>query len=118
MEMISKQISGTSILRLIGRIDAYTAPPFEKLFQKLSIDPLSCVIVDLSQVDFIDSTGLATLVIGMKRCRQQQGELVLCGIQQPIRTIFELTRLDTVFTIVSTQEDAIAYAQTQQKGKE
>lgn len=118
MEMISKQISRTNILQLIGRLDAYTAPPVEKFFQKLSIDPLSGVIVDLSQVDFIDSTGLATLVIGMKRCQQQQGELVLCGIQQPVRTIFELTRLNTVFTIVSTQEDAIAQVQTQQKYKE
>ena len=118
MEMISKQISGTNVLQLIGRFDAYAAPVVEEFFQTMNTAHSQCVIVNLSQVDFIDSTGLATLVIGMKRCLQQQGKLVLCNIRQPVRTIFELTRLDTVFTIVSTQEDAIAQVQMQPKGKE
>jgi anti-sigma B factor antagonist len=116
MEMINKQIEGATVLQLTGRFDAYAAPPVEEFFQKLNLDPASRVIINLSQVDFIDSTGLATLIIGMKRCRQQQVELVLCGIQQPVHIIFELTRLETVFTIVNTEEDAIAQMQMQQKG--
>lgn len=114
--MISEHSEGALVLRLSGRFDAYAAPPIEDFFQKITIDPLSRVVVNLSQVSFIDSTGLATLIIGMKRCRQQQGDLVLCEIQQAVRVIFELTRLDTVFTIADTQEDAIAKVQVQQKG--
>jgi anti-sigma B factor antagonist len=115
MEMISEQINGIVVLQLSGRFEAYTAPPVEEFFQKLSTTPLPWAIVDLSQVNFIDSTGLSTLVIGMKYCQQQQGDLVLCGIQQATRVIFEATRLDTVFTIASTQEEAIAIVQIRQK---
>jgi anti-sigma B factor antagonist len=116
MEMISEQIDGTTVLQLSGRFEAYAAAPIEEFFQKLNIAPLSRIIVNLSNVSFIDSTGLSTLIIGMKRCRQQQGDLVLCGIQQAVRVIFELTRLDTGFTRADTQEDAITKVQIQQKG--
>lgn len=116
MEITSAQINGTTILQLHGRFDAYAAPTVENFFQKINSDPLPRVVVNLSQVNFIDSTGLATLVIGMKRCRQRQGDLVLCGIQQAIRVIFELTRLDKILTMTATQEEALAKVQVQQKG--
>lgn len=116
MEMIREQINGTTVLQLSGRFDAYAASPVEEFFQKNHIGPLAHVIINLSHVNFIDSTGLSTLIIGMKRCRQQQGDLILCGIQQAVRVIFELTRLDTVFTMADTQEDAIASVQMQQGG--
>lgn len=116
MQMTREQINGTTVLQLSGRFDAYAAPPIEEFFQKNNLGPLAHIIVNLSNVNFIDSTGLSTLIIGMKRCRQQQGDLILCGIQQAVRVIFELTRLDTVFTMANTQEDAIASVQIQQRG--
>jgi anti-sigma B factor antagonist len=74
------------------------------------------MIVDLTDVDFIDSTGLATLVIGMKLCRQYDGEFSLCGMHAPVHTIFELTRLDRVFMIAATREKAIASIHERQRG--
>ena len=65
-------------------------------------------MVDLSKVTFIDSTGLATLVKGLRRCRQQSGDLVLCGLQQAVRVIFQVTRLDQAFGIFTTDEAAMA----------
>ncbi len=116
MEMTNEQINGTTILKLSGRFDAYAAPAVETFFRKINTDPLPYIIVNLTNVSFIDSTGLATLVIGMKRCRQQNGELVLCSMSPTIRTIFELTRLDKVFTTSGTQEEAIEKVRNQQKG--
>jgi anti-sigma B factor antagonist len=63
-------------------------------------------VVDLEGVSFIDSTGLATLVQGMKRCREEQGDLYLVGLRQPIRIIFELTRLDKAFKIYGNLQEA------------
>jgi anti-sigma B factor antagonist len=116
MEMITQQINGTNVLQLIGRFDAYAASDVEELLRKMNLVHAPRVIVNLAQVDFIDSTALAALVIGMKRCRQQQGDLTLCNIQKPIHTIFALTRLDKIFTITDTQEEALAQIQKQQKG--
>ncbi len=63
--------------------------------------------MNLAGVQFVDSTALATLVQGMKRCRQLKGDLRLCGLQQPVRMIFELTRLDKAFEIFSGEDEAI-----------
>ena len=47
------------------------------------------------------------LVQGMKRCRERDGDLRLCALQQPVRMIFELTRLDRAFEIYQSEEDAV-----------
>ncbi len=112
MELSGEQIDGIMVLHLSGRFDAYEAPVVEQFFQRINTDPLPYLVVDLSRVNFIDSTGLATLTIGMKRCRQQQGDLTLCGMQQPVSVIFRLTRLDTVFTMAATLEEAIEQVHT------
>jgi anti-sigma B factor antagonist len=50
---------------------------------------------------------MATLVQGMKRCREKEGDLRLSELQQPVRMIFELTRLDRAFEIFNSERDAI-----------
>jgi anti-sigma B factor antagonist len=115
MEMTTEQINGATLLKLSGRFDVYAAPVVESLFQTIGSEVSPHIIVNLANVNFIDSTGLATLIIGMKRCRQQQGDLVLCCVQQTVHVIFELTRLDKILTMTATQEEAIEKVQVQQK---
>ena len=64
------------------------------------------IILDLTDVNFVDSSALAVMVRGMKHCREQKGELVLCGMRQPVRIIFELTRMDRAFRIFNTETEA------------
>ena len=115
MEMTSEKINGSTILQLAGRFDAYAAPDVEIFFLQMDTASVPYVIVNLTNVNFIDSTDLAALVIGMKRCRQRQGALVLCGIQQAVRIIFEITCLDKIFPTTRTQAEAIAKLQMLQK---
>jgi len=113
--MKTAQRNGVAVIELAGRFDAYGAPQLEKYLKQIYTEagnsdatgkPL-LVVVDLAQVNFIDSTGLATLVQGMKRCRERQGDVYLSGLQQPVRIIIELTRLDKVFSIFDTLEEAL-----------
>lgn len=115
MEMISKYIDGVTVLQLRGSFDTYTAPIVENFFQKIDTDPIPRVIINLTNVNFIDSRGLATLIIALKRCCQQQGDLALCGLRESISTIFELTNLDKVFNIYVTEKEAVTHMQAQQK---
>jgi anti-sigma B factor antagonist len=96
-----------AVLRIGSRFDAYEAANVRQAMTE-AIDGTPRVIVDLSNVQFMDSTALAILVQGMKRCRQQQGDLRLSGLQQPVRVIFDLTRLDSAFQIYATEAEAIA----------
>jgi anti-sigma B factor antagonist len=68
------------------------------------------VVVNLREIHFIDSSGLAALVQGLKRAREHQGNLCLCSLQPPVRMIFEMTRFDKVFEIFVLEEDAVLAA--------
>ena len=108
MEMKIKISNGVTIVELAGRFDAYTAPPVKQKLADLVSEGQVKVVVSMSSVTFVDSTGLSTLVSGLKRCRQSGGDLKIAELQQPVRIIFELTRLDKAFEIVSEEEAAVA----------
>ncbi|MEI2578205.1 STAS domain-containing protein [Scytonema sp. PRP1] len=62
-------------------------------------------VIDLAKVDFMDSSGLVSLVKGLKSARQSGCRLVLCNVQAPVRLVLELTQLDSVFEIFNAYED-------------
>lgn len=62
-------------------------------------------IIDLAQVDFMDSSGLVPLVQGLKAAHQSGCRLVLCNVKAPVRLILELTQLDSVFEIFNTYDE-------------
>jgi anti-sigma B factor antagonist len=107
MDLYTRSRDNVLILELAGRFDTYTAPPVRQWLEEAATQEPTNVIVNLRGVSFLDSTGLATLVQGMKRCRQTSGDLLLCNLQQPVRLIFELTRLDKAFEIYPGEEEAI-----------
>ena len=64
-------------------------------------------VIDLAEVDFIDSSGLVSLVKGLKAARQIGCRLVLCNVKAPVRLILEITQIDSVFEIFHTYEDIL-----------
>lgn len=107
MELHDRSQAGVKILALEGSFDTYTAEPIRRWLDESTRSAPAQVVINLSNVEFMDSTALSTLVQGMKRAREKGGELYLCGLQSPVRLIFELTRLDRVFEIYVTEEDAV-----------
>lgn len=107
MDIAIEEIKEITVVKLLGRLDAYTAPPVKETFLELQAMGQVKIVVDLSAVDFVDSTGLATLVAGLKHCRRAEGDLTLAGLRPKVRVIFELTRLDHVFQIHESKEAAL-----------
>ncbi|MEQ8675972.1 MAG: STAS domain-containing protein [Aggregatilineales bacterium] len=105
MEINQRSTKGIDILTLGGRFDAYEVPTVVSWFE--DHPQLKKVVVNLENVNFIDSSGLSALVKGLKRCRQNGGELYLCHLQQAVFIIFELTRLDKAFNIYADEAAAI-----------
>ncbi len=64
-------------------------------------------VIDFSNTGYIDSSGLGVLVSLSKKIREQGGELRLSGLNEDLRTLFELTKLDTLFKIADTKEEAL-----------
>lgn len=96
-----------SVLQLSGRFDAYEVNSVKEWLNQITRTSSPNILVDLSKVNFIDSTGLAVLVHGMKHCQQKGGSLRLYGLQQSVRIIFELTRLDRAFEIYNREDEAL-----------
>jgi len=65
-------------------------------------------VIDFSKTGYIDSAGLGVLVSLSKRVREENGRLRLAGLNQDLRTLFELTKLDTLFQISDTRSAALA----------
>ena len=66
------------------------------------------LVVDLSDVSFIDSSGLGALLAWFKMANQQQGTLVFCGMADHVRKVVGYAKLDKIFTIVDTMDEAKA----------
>ncbi len=66
------------------------------------------IVTDLSQIEFIDSSFLGALVKGLKYAMENNGDLRVCGLNPSVKTMFELTKLDNIFKVYKTREDAIA----------
>jgi len=100
-------VNTVTVLDLSGRFDAHSASSVTAALEKVAAAPPAKVVVNLGEVSFMDSTALATLVQGMKRCRQAGGDLRLCRLQPQVRIIFELTRLDKAFDIYASEAEAL-----------
>jgi anti-sigma B factor antagonist len=95
-------------LTLEGRLDAVSALELKAQFKDLVEDGAVELIVDLAAVPFIDSSGLAALVSGLKATRQAEGTLKLAGLSDQARTVFRLTMLERVFEIYADAGAALA----------
>ena len=107
MELETYLSTNVKILKLAGRFETHTAPEVRQWFDETTLLKPTHLVVNMHDVAFIDSTGLSTLIHGMKRAREMDGDLRLCGLQQSVRMIFELTRLDKVFEIFINEDDAV-----------
>ena len=96
------------VISLAGEVDLYTAPEFKQQLLDVIGKGAKDVVVDFSNTTFIDSTTLGVLVGGVKRLRQNEGQLSLVCSDRNITKIFEITGLDRVFTIYPTREEAVS----------
>lgn len=97
-----------AVLSLAGRLESHTVPELQERIMHAMNTLSPYLIIDLTDVSFIDSSGLVMFVQNMRRCREKGGDLFLCGLQQPVRMVLELTRLDKAIQIFPNQAEACA----------
>lgn len=98
----------TETLALHGEIDMHRSPEIKDLLQPLIQRKAPRILLDLSGVTYMDSSGLAVLIETLQRVLGYGGKLALFGLQESVRNIFEIARLDQVFEIFRDEETALA----------
>jgi anti-sigma B factor antagonist len=101
-------VRGVAIVAVAGEIDMDTAPAFEDaLAQSVRERAEPSVVVDLSQVTFMDSSGLSALVRAMERHKRHLSTLAVATDDSRITTLFEVSRLDQVLRLYRTRGAAV-----------
>ncbi len=99
-----------NVLPLEGEIDLHVSPRIAASLAAMIDDQPKQLVVDLSRVSYIDSSGLAVLIEAMQNVAQYDGAFALAGLQESVRPIFEIARLDQIFRIFPDVESALAAA--------
>ena len=100
------RIDGHTVVSPHGEIDFATGPQLKDAITELLVAGEVHLVIDLLDVDFIESTGLGVLIGGRRRAHALKGSLVLVCTEQQMLKIFRITGLDKVFTIHETVEAA------------
>jgi anti-sigma B factor antagonist len=94
--------AGEQRLRVVGEVDVASSPALRAKIAELLDGGADRIVLDLSEMTFIDSSGLGVLVGALKRVRERdRSDLVLTGLQGPPRRVFEITGLTELFSIES-----------------
>ncbi len=92
--------AGEWIVTVLGEIDVATSPRLRSELASVMERGAKTIVLDLGAMSFIDSSGLGVLVGALKRLREQQGdEIVIRGLQDSVRRVFEITGLTELFRI-------------------
>jgi anti-sigma B factor antagonist len=106
MELTCEHIRGVTVVVLAGaQLDASTAAEFKHSIAPV-LDAHAQVVFDLSQLGFIDSSGLGALLSCLRQLHAKGGDLKLCGMSKSVRALFELVRMHRIFQIFDTPEEA------------
>ena len=102
----SKQ--GLTVCHIDGEIDINSSPMIKKSFDKLISQKTSKIVINLSKVTYVDSSGLATLVEILKNMRSYGGRMRLACMSPKIKSLFEITKLEKLFEIMADESEAIS----------
>lgn len=108
MNIEHSQREGIAIVAPSGRIDTTTSGSLEEAVRRVVDTGGRRLLVDLSAVDYISSAGLRVFLVLAKRLRDLHGRLVLCGMTEPVRQVFQLAGFMPLFRVEPTQEAALA----------
>jgi len=96
--------SSFQIIEPVGILDSTKAEEFRQSVEDLLQNGAEIILVDLKNITFIDSSGLGTLVVLLKKVRGLNRSLCICSINDQVRMLFELTSMDRVFELYEDRQ--------------
>ncbi|MFN0132357.1 MAG: STAS domain-containing protein [Phycisphaerales bacterium] len=107
IKVTSETVGTAAVVTPHGDVDLARSPVLRNSLRQVQNTRPVRLIVDLAMVDYMDSSGVATLVEALQIARRNNTRMVLCGMKDRVRSIFEIARLDTVFSIAASRDAAL-----------
>jgi len=107
MEIETAKEKSTVVFSVKGKIDAVTAPQFEKALASLIVQGENNFLLDLSGLEYISSAGLRGILATAKQLKPKGGNMIFSGLKGPVKDVFNISGFGTIFKIFETREDAL-----------
>ena len=105
--VIDKQDKYTLICPEEPRIDSLLAPELKSEVVYQNAEGARSIIMDLTHVNYIDSSGLSAILVANRLCKNHNGSFVLTGLQEPVKKLIEISQLHSILNVVPTLSEAI-----------
>ncbi len=106
MDVVVTSRDDNTVLELSGRLDLNSSSQLKGQVKELLAEGETNLVLDMSDVNFINSSGLGTLVSILKDVRMVKGRMVVCNLAQYVQEIFEITQLSHIFDIYPSVKEA------------
>ena len=107
MEIKQEKKGNVLILNIIGRLDSNTASQMENELMPLIDKGDDNILVDFSNLDYISSAGLRTLLLAAKKMDKKDQKIILCSMKEFIHEVFEISGFTSIFTIAENEDEAM-----------
>ncbi len=107
MELSTEKIGEITVVSVLTEVlDASNTEEFKKCFASIA-EKNKNILLELSRVNFVDSSGCGSLLSCLRKVKSSGGELKVCGVQEAVRTLFELVRMDRIIDIFDSKQEAV-----------
>ena len=107
MEIIQEKVNDVAIVEIKGRLDVTTASDLEQVFTKLLSENQNKVLVECRELEYISSAGLRVLLSAAKQYNKVSGQIMLAGLSQNVKQVFEISGFTSIFPIYATRDEAL-----------
>ncbi len=106
VEINAKKERNMMVVSVKGRMDAVTAPEFEKNLSDLIAQGENAFLVSLKELEYISSAGLRSILATAKKLKEKQGKIVFAGLRGPVEEVFKISGFYSIFKIFDSEEAA------------
>jgi anti-sigma B factor antagonist len=107
LKIRERKLNDVAIIDCSGEVDLYSSTQLREALVKELNSEVSSVLINMTGISYIDSSGIATLLEGLQLSRKTQKRFGLYGLQKNARSVLHLARLDTIFTIWENEQEAV-----------
>ena len=100
-------MGNVNIISVSGRLDAYAANEVERKLDSMITAGHVCLVLDLSRLDYISSSGLRVLLGAIKRVKKEQGDIRLACLQPSVKEVFDMAGFTQLFRMFDKEEEAV-----------
>jgi len=107
MELNARKEGDALVVSVKGRIDAITAPDFEKYLTEQADKSEKSLVVNMKELYYISSAGLRAVLGAAKKLKEKRGDMILAEVQDTVREVFEIAGFSTFLKIFDTEKSAL-----------